>query len=312
MNTSHNPLPSLTMKTTFFFLNPPLPSSSSPPEGALPQRPAAPRELPPAPQHKHKKTRRSGTIPRTATHPVPPPSSAAAVSGAGAGSRRLPGPRSRPVDGGCAGRARRRRKPLQVTGHCHPVTRGGWDRPPPFSLPAGSPEGATPLPASTPHAPPTSSLPSPRRSRPEAASPSLTGGGQAVLPALPLPPARPPPPALCAGEQGEGEAGRERHGGPRSRLRAGPAPSTFRRRVDGGAGGGARAHRSPPPADTARVAARRAGRSARRGRPLPAAATVTPPGGRGGRGGGRRRSGGKPVAERSSMCERRRAPAAPS
>lgn len=54
---------------------------------------------------------------------MPPPSSAA-LTGAGASSRRLPGPRNRPGGGGRAGKARRR-KPPQVTGHCHPVTRSG-------------------------------------------------------------------------------------------------------------------------------------------------------------------------------------------
>lgn len=79
----HNPLPYLTTKTTLFFKSPTFLQLWSP-QAALSQRPAAHRDLPPHP-HKRQKTRRSSTIPRTATHLLPPPSSTA-VRGAGTGS----------------------------------------------------------------------------------------------------------------------------------------------------------------------------------------------------------------------------------
>lgn len=106
--------------------------------------------------------------------------------------------------------------------------------------PAASPEGATALPARSPRETPRS-LPSPGEGGPRSARPS-----HRCQPSRPPAAASSASGALCAAERGRWEAGRERLGGPRSRLRAGPAPSTFRRRADGGARGGARAPLPPP------------------------------------------------------------------
>ncbi|XP_074455454.1 uncharacterized protein LOC141748029 [Larus michahellis] len=130
------------------------------------------------------------------------------------------------------------------------------------SLPAGRSSGASDG---------ASRLPPARD--PPTASPRPGEGGPGQRPAL-SPVATKPSSPLCRHLQPglrsaagplrrEREAGRAGLGGPRSRLRAGPAPSTFRRRVDGGAGGGARAQPFPsllpppprPRADGARAPA---------------------------------------------------------